>query len=54
MGQSSFWEANRSSAIQEIPRVLRNSKFHYLIHKNPTPVTILSQINAVHASHPTS
>jgi len=33
MGQSPSWEANRFSSSQEIPRILWNSKFHYISHK---------------------
>jgi hypothetical protein len=41
----SSWEANRSLASQEIPRILYNPKIHYSTHKRPPPIAILGQIN---------
>ena len=40
MVQSPSWEANWFAASKEIPRISRNPKVHYCIHKLPPPVPI--------------
>ena len=43
MVQGPSWETNRSSASQEIPRVLWNSKVHCRIYKSRPPASTLSK-----------
>jgi len=52
MEQNPSWEANRSSAIQEIPCILWKPKVHFHSHNWP-PVRIQNQIDPIHIPHPT-
>ena len=52
--QSPTWEADSSSASQEIPRILRKQKLHYRTDTSPPLVLILNQISSVQAVRPTA
>ena len=51
---SPSWEADRSSASQEIPRTSWNTDVHYRTHKSWLPIPILNQMNPIHTPYTTT
>lgn len=47
MQMSLSWEANSCSDTQGIPSIIWNPKAHYHVHRSPTLVSMLSQLNPI-------
>ena len=51
MQQGTFWNANSSSAIQKIPQILWNPRFHHRVHNSLPSVPIPGKISSI-KTHP--
>jgi len=49
MQQGPSWEANRSLASQETPRIIWNPNAHYRVHNGPPLFPVLSEISSLYA-----
>jgi hypothetical protein len=50
MELSPSWQAANCAATEEIPSNLWNSNVYYIVHKSPSLVSILIQIDRVHTT----
>jgi len=48
IAQIRCYREEKFSSSQELRRILRNPKFHYHNQKSSSPISILSQFDAVH------
>ena len=51
MEHSRSSETSNSSSRHENPYILKNMKFHYRVHSNPSLASILNKANPVKALH---